>query len=240
MVYRACFQALRRMPPLREKASKRSIVEAAQALAASGLSPGRSGNISVRVKGGMLITASGIPPAEMTTDDVVFVSASGESGGVDNKAPSTEWRFHLAAYATRASAGSVVHCHSRFATALACLHKAIPAFHYMVAKAGGEDIPLVPYAPYGTQALADAVAAALGMRKACLLANHGQVATGETLDDAVELAHEVETLASQYCTALMIAEPVLLSREEMTSVVEKFMWYGKSATATVTLSKKKR
>ena len=147
------------MPP-RKGAMKQAIVAAAHKMQSLGLSPGRSGNISARWKGGMLITASGIPPADFDAEtDVVFVDGAGKwpAGG---KAPSSEWRFHLAVYEARPDAGAVVHCHSRFATALACAHLPIPSFHYMVAKGGGSDIPVAPYATYGTPELAAHVAAA--------------------------------------------------------------------------------
>jgi len=217
------------MPPRGDAALREAIVAAAHSLQALGLSPGRSGNISVRFKDGMLITASGIMPGEMDpAQDVVFVDGAG-TWAADAKAPSSEWRFHKAIYEARPGIGAVVHCHSRFATALACAHLPIPAFHYMVAKAGGADIPLTPYATYGSPELAAYVAAALSARKACLLANHGQIAVGETLADALELAEEVEVLAAQYVTARTIAEPALLPADEMARVVEKFKTYGKAA-----------
>ena len=209
------------MPP-RKGAMKQAIVAAAHKMQSLGLSPGRSGNISVRWKqgagpacDGMLITASGILPADFDAEtDIVFVDGAGKwaAGG---KAPSSEWRFHLAVYEARPDAGAVVHCHSRFATALACAHLPIPSFHYMVAKGGGADIPLAPYATYGTPELAGHVAAALASRNACLLANHGQIAIGAALEDALELAEEVEVLAAQYVTARLLGEPVLLPADEM-------------------------
>ena len=208
---------------------KQAIVAAAHKMQSLGLSPGRSGNISVRRKDGMLITASGILPADFDAEaDIVFVDGAGKwaDGG---KAPSSEWRFHLAVYAARPDAGAVVHCHSRFATALACAHLPIPSFHYMVAKGGGADIPLAPYATYGTPELAGDVATALASRNACLLANHGQIAIGASLEDAVELAEEVEVLAAQYVTVRLLGEPVLLPADEMAHVAEKFKTYGKAA-----------
>jgi L-fuculose-phosphate aldolase len=196
---------------------------------ALGLSPGRSGNISVRRKDGMLITASGVRPEEMDWNtDVIFVDRKGAWAPLA-KAPSSEWPFHRAIYQARPDAGSVVHSHSRFATALACAHLPIPAFHYMVAKAGAAEIPLAPYATYGTPELAAHAAAALKSCNACLLANHGQIAIGPLLDDALELAEEVEALAAQYIAARAIGGPVLLPAGEMARVVEKFKTYGKAA-----------
>ncbi len=216
------------MPPLRESGAQAAVVAAARKMHSLGLSPGRSGNVSVRWKDGMLITASGIRPEDMDADaDAVFVDAVGKCA--HGKAPSSEWRFHKAVYEARPGINAVVHCHSRFATALACAHLPIPAFHYMAAKAGGADIPLAPYATYGTPELAKHVAAALASRNACLLANHGQIAIGATLEDALELAEEVEVLAAQYVTARSLGEPVLLSADEMELVAEKFKTYGKAA-----------
>lgn len=215
------------MPP--ESTARAAIVAAARKMKALGLSPGRSGNISMRWMDGMLITASGIPAEEMDADaDVVFVDGAG-SWAAAGKAPSSEWHFHKAIYKARPGTGAVVHCHSRFATALACANLPIPAFHYMVAKAGGADIPLAPYATFGTPKLAAYAVAALKSRDACLLANHGQIAVGAALGDALELAEEVEVLAAQYVAARSIAEPVLLPAKEMKRVVEKFKSYGKAA-----------
>ena len=213
----------------RKGTAQKAIVAAAHKMQSLGLSPGRSGNISVRWKDGMLITASGILPGDFDAEtDIVFVDGAGKPAA-GAKAPSSEWRFHLAIYEARADAGAVVHCHSRFATALACAHMAIPAFHYMVAKARGADIPLAPYATYGTPELAGYAAAALAERNACLLANHGQIAIGAGLEDAVELAEEIEVLAAQYVTVRMLGEPVLLPAKEMALVVEKFKGYGNAA-----------
>jgi len=205
-----------------------AVVETARRMNASGLSHGRSGNVSLRYAGGMLITPSGVAYEGMTPDDVVFVGGDGAPRG-DARKPSSEWRFHVAAYEARPEAGAVVHCHSLNATALACAHRPIPAFHYMVAVAGGTDIPLAPYATFGTPELAAHVANALSERKACLLANHGQIATGPDLASALELAGEIETLAAQYLEALKLGEVHLLDEQEMARVLEKFETHGKPA-----------
>lgn len=211
-----------------ERGLRAAVVETARRMSASGLSHGRSGNVSTRFSGGMLITPSGMAYDAMTPDDVVFVDGDGTSRAGDGK-PSSEWRFHLAAYETRTDAGAVIHCHSRHATALACAHRTIPAFHYMVAVAGGTDIPLVPYATFGTPELAAHVAKGLAARKACLMANHGQIATGTTLDAALELAGEVEMLAAQYLDVLKLGQVHLLDDAEMAEVLEKFKGYGQNA-----------
>ncbi len=217
------------MQPQREAALKAAIVSAMRKMQSLGLSSGRSGNISVRWQDGMLITASGVLPEDMAPDsDVVFIDASG-SWAREGKAPSSEWFFHKAIYEARADTGAVVHCHSRFATALACTRTAIPAFHYMVAKAGGADIPLAPYATFGTPELAAHAVATLASRNACLLANHGQISIGKTLGDAFELAEEVEALAAQYISARSAGEPVILPPDEIGRVLDKFKTYGKAA-----------
>lgn len=204
-----------------------AVVEAARAMSASGLSPGRSGNVSARVADGMLITPSGLAYETMQPSDIVHVLSNGSVPAGQRK-PSTEWHFHLAAYRARPDMAALVHTHSLNATVLACAGKPIPAFHYMVAVAGGTDIPLVPYATFGTEDLAAYVAAGLAERDACLLAHHGQVALGTSLAAALELAHEVEVLAEQYLKVLLLGPPQLLGDEEMTRVLAKFKSYGRA------------
>lgn len=194
----------------------------------SGLSPGRSGNVSARIEGGMLITPSGKAYNIMEPDDIVAVGSDGTPRPGSLK-PSSEWRFHLKIYEVRPDVRAIVHCHSLNATALACTHRPIPAFHYMVAVAGGKDIPLAPYATFGTPELAANIAAVLTDRKACLLANHGQIATGTSLAAALELAHEIETLAAQYIKVLGLGETHLLDDEEMDRVLARFRSYGQNA-----------
>lgn len=208
-----------------EKELRREIVETALSMSRSGLSPGRSGNVSVRFKSGMLITPTGKHYEEMEPDDIVFVHGDGKVPPRQPE-PSSEWQFHLAAYEARADRGALVHAHSMHATVLACAHKSIPAFHYMVAVAGGRQIPCVPYATFGTEELAHHVAAGLATSDACLLANHGQVALGRTLAEAIELAFEVEVLAEQYYKVLTLGPDNRLDDAEMERVIEKFKTYG--------------
>ena len=214
-------------PPVKpaESAARRAVLETARAMSASGLSPARSGNVSTRFSSGLLITPSGMPYDEIGPADIVFVAASGATQSGCRK-PSSEWHFHAAAYKARPDAHAVVHTHSMHATVLACAHKPIPAFHYMVAVAGGCDIPLVPYATFGTAALAAHVATGLAHRDACLMANHGQIAIGATLPAALELAHEVETLAEQYLKVLSLGPAHILSETDMAAVLQKFKSYG--------------
>jgi len=204
------------------------IVATARTMSASGLSPGRSGNVSARIEGGMLITPSGLAYDVMEADDIVRVAGDG-SVAAGQRAPSTEWHFHLAAYRARPDLHALVHTHSLHATVLACAGRSIPPFHYMVAVAGGSDIPLVPYATFGTPELAAHVAEGLLERKACLMAHHGQVAMGTTLSAALELAQDVEILAEQYFKVLSLGPPHLLPEAEMSVVLEKFKSYGRAA-----------
>ena len=193
-----------------------------------GLNQGSSGNVSVRSREGFLITPSGQNMAALTADDMVEMSLAGEVAGegVDNCKPSSEWRFHRDIYTTFSEAEAIVHAHSPFAVALACLRRDMPAFHYMVAMAGGVDIRCAAYATFGTQSLSDAVLAALQDRRACLMANHGLLAWGRSLPAALALANEVEALCGQYLRACQVGEPVLLSEVDMQEVLEKFKNYG--------------
>jgi len=204
---------------------RQEIIDTALAMSHEGLSPGTSGNVSARWNDGMLITPTGMAYDELIPEDIVFIE--GKSEAVRGaREPSSEWRFHFSAYNARKDANAVVHTHSRFATALACCGKIIPAFHYMVAVAGGNDIPLADYATYGTQELADNVTAALKDRSACLMANHGVIACGSNLRHALGLAREVEVLAAQYVTALQAGGPNILDDDEVARVLERFKTYG--------------
>ena len=196
----------------------------AQQLSELGLNKGTSGNVSVRHEDGFLITPSGMDVTEMQTSSMVMMLMDGTPKS-DGK-PSSEWRFHRDIYQAKPHVGAVVHTHSMFATTLACLQKDIPPFHYMIAIAGGDSIPCAPYALFGTQALSDAAITALKDRKACLLANHGMIAIGKDLKQALAITQEVETLCEQYWRALQIGEPYLLSKQEMAEVFEQFKGYG--------------
>lgn len=203
-----------------------SLVQAVRRLDALGLNRGSTGNVSLRHGGGMLITPTGADAATLTAEDMVFVARDGSIEG--RWQPSSEWQFHSAVYALRADVLAVVHTHSTFATALACLDRPLPPFHYMVAVAGGDSVPCVPYHTFGSQALSDAVACGLADRNACLLAHHGLVACGGSLAKAMKIAIEVEALCQIYLAALAVGEPAALGREEMARVIEKFKTYGKT------------
>lgn len=214
-------------PKAAENEFRVAVVRIAQALDRAGFCPSKSGNVSVRLKDGFLVTPSGLPYAGMGPEDLVQLSLEGEIRSGERK-PSSEWPFHAAIYRARSDAQAIVHTHSPMATALSCTRQGIPAFHYMIALAGGADIPCAPYATFGTRELADNAVAALEGRKATLLANHGVIALGASLDGASAIAAEVENLATQYLALLGAGlAPVILDPEEMGRVGAKFMGYGK-------------
>lgn len=204
------------------------IIDACLAMHREGINQGSAGNISVRTAGGFLITPSGVAYERMRPEDMVQMDLEGQSAG--EQRPSSEWRMHCDIYRTRREAGAVVHAHPTFCTALSCLRKGIPPFHYMVAVAGGSDIRCSGYALFGTQALSDAMLAALEGRRACLLGTHGMICFHDDLDRALNLAIEVETLARQYWHACRIGEPVLLSEAEMAEVIMQFGDYGQQSS----------
>jgi L-fuculose-phosphate aldolase len=202
-----------------------------QRLDAQGLNRGSTGNLSQRASaargGGFWITPTGIPVDELGVDDFVRLADAGTvlEGGWE---PSSEWPFHRAIYLARPDLGAIVHMHSPHATALACLRRPLPPFHYMVAVAGGDDVPCTPYHLFGTEALSQAVGAAFADRQACLMANHGLVAGGATLAQALKVALEVEALCGIYLQALAVGEPELLTREQMAEVDARFRTYGRA------------
>jgi L-fuculose-phosphate aldolase len=241
---------------LDQDALRKEIIATALKMNALGINQGKSGNVSARVvfrslpgKGvggeqgqagrntkqnhgaaqGFLITPTGLPYDKTRPADLAFMplDATNEQDFSGPRRPSSEWRFHRDIYAARPEAAAIVHTHGVYATTLACLGRGIPAFHYMVAVAGGIDIRCAPYATFGTQELSEHALAALRGRNACLLAHHGLIATGPTLERALALAVEVETLAQMYWQALQIGEPATLLDAEMGRVLEKFKTYGR-------------
>ena len=208
-----------------EAEARAALVDAMRALDARGLNRGTSGNVSIRFGNGMLVTPSGFTPDRLTPDLMVPVSAMGEVREGSAR-PSSEWQMHMGLLRRRPDVGAVVHCHARHATILACAHRAIPPLHYMVAVSGGSSVPVAPYATFGTEALADAVADTLEGRNACLMANHGLIALGRTLSQAMAIAEEIEEQAAVYCGTLAIGGPQLLDEAEMTRIVDAFSRYG--------------
>lgn len=209
---------------VKDKADRQAIIDACLQMNVSGLNQGTSGNISVRSGDGILITPTALPYDRMTPQDIVRMGFDGNTDGA--RAPSSEWRFHLDIMRAKPDKGAVVHAHPHACTVLAILGKPIPPLHYMVAAAGGHDIAVAPYATYGTAELSAHALAALTDRHACLLAHHGMIATGATLQKAMWLAVEVETLAKQYLACLPFGEPPLLSVEEIARVRARFEGYG--------------
>ena len=209
---------------------KLKVIKYSKKLNITNLSALRSGNISVRAreKGveGFYITPSGMKYNSLKTKDIVFVSLKGDFDKKKNK-PSSEWRFHQDIYVNKKEAKAIVHAHSTCATAVSSHQKNIPAFHYMVAVAGGEDLKCTKYATFGTKQLSKNIINALKNRTACLIANHGQVAFGDNLEKAFELAQEIENICHQYINALRIGIPKILSKKEMKIVLGKFKNYKK-------------
>ena len=211
---------------------RNQIIDYSLKLNSTNLSPLRSGNISLRAEQdniqGYLITPSGKKYETLKPEDIVFMGLNEEA--VDNDSvnkPSSEWRFHRDIYVNKKDAQAIVHAHSPHATAVSSHGKSIPPFHYMIALAGGEDIKCAEYATFGTKELSQNVIKALENRSACLMSNHGQVAFGKNLDQAFELAQEIENICHQYTIALKLGEPMILSLEEMKKVLEKAKDYKK-------------
>ena len=210
--------------------SREEIIKFAQKLNSTNLSPLRSGNISLKAQNnneeGFLITPSGKKYDSLKADDIVFVSLK---GNYDEKGlqPSSEWRFHKDIYLKKPDAKAIVHAHSPHATAVSAHGKDIPAFHYMVALAGGDNIKCAKYATFGTQELSNNIIDALKNRKACLMSNHGQVAFGDNLESAFELAEELENICHQYINTIKLGDPKILSSSEMDVILEKVKNYKK-------------
>ena len=210
---------------------RNQIIEYSIKLNSTNLSPLRSGNISLRAreddKEGYLITPSGKKYETLKAEDIVFMGLNEEPRDISNQNPSSEWRFHRDIYLNKKEAQAIVHAHSPHATAVSSHGKTIPPFHYMIALAGGEDIKCADYATFGTEELSNNVIKALEKRSACLMSNHGQVAFGKNLDQAFELAQEIENICHQYTIALKLGKPKILSFEEMKKVLEKAKNYKK-------------
>ncbi len=210
---------------MKEEELRAELVRMTKRLDSMGLSHGSSGNLSARFEDGFLITPSGFGAEGLTDDDIVYVHLSGKSSG--RWQPSSEWLFHRDIYAERPEFNAIIHTHSNAATALACLRRDIPPFHYMMALLGGDSLRCADYATFGTQALSDNALRAMKDRKACLLANHGMIAAGKDLAEAFKNTVEVENLSELYMRALSVGEPVLLSQDEFADALKRFATYGK-------------
>ena len=214
---------------------KLEVIKYAQKLNNTNLSPLRSGNVSIRAINngieGFFITPSGIKYELLKEEEIVFLELNKEydflkifNSGLN---PSSEWRFHQDIYLKKKDAKAIVHAHSPHATAVSAHGKNIPAFHYMIALAGGDDIKCAEYATFGTKELSQNIIHALDKRKACLMSNHGQVAFGQNLKQAFELAEEVENICHQYINTIKLGEPKILSFSEMQKILEKIKNYKK-------------
>jgi len=204
--------------------SRAALLDLARRCDQRGLNHGSTGNLSVRTRAGFLITPSAVPPDRLTESAMVELAPDGSAreGGT----PSSEWRLHAAIYGAHPEAGAIVHTHSTFATTLACLRQDLPAVHYMLAITGGDRVRCSRYAPFGTTDLSAAALEALGTSRACLLANHGLVAVGLNLEQALRIAVEVEVVAEYWLRARAVGEPVVLSATEMADAIQRFTSYG--------------
>lgn len=207
---------------------KQALAEASRQVAEAGLVPGKSGNVSVRTKEGLLVTPSGLALGNLAPDDIVELEPDADRPR-RGRVRTSEWRLHRDIYLARSDVNAVVHTHSRFATVFSCLRRELTAVHYMIALAGTPVVRCAEYATYGTEALSKNALAALGNARACLLANHGLVAAGKSLDEAVRIAAELEHLASLEWHARAIGTPVVLDAAEVARVAEKFETYGKES-----------
>jgi L-fuculose-phosphate aldolase len=215
---------------------KKEVIKYAQKLNSTNLSPLRSGNVSIRVTNnnveGFLLTPSGKRYENLVPEDIVFLALKEEYDNLKlfntSLNPSSEWRFHQDIYLKKKEAKAIVHAHSSHATAVSAHGKSVPAFHYMIALAGGDDIKCAEYATFGTTELSKNIIKALENRKACLMSNHGQVAFGVNLKQAFELAEEVENICHQYIIALKIGNPKILSSVEMNKILDKIKHYKKA------------
>ena len=214
---------------MQQSEAREALIHVMQRMHASGLNRGTSGNASIRVEGGMVVTPSGIAPDALTPAGMVFVAGDG-TPDLQGLRPSTEFRMHHHILAGRPDAHAVVHCHSRHATILACCGRPIEPIHYMVLVSGGTSVRVAPYQTFGTQALADAVVATMAGSRACLMANHGQVAVGETWQQALAVAEEVEEQAAVTYGAALMGGAVRLGEAQLRDAEQAFSGYGQRAS----------
>ena len=210
-------------------ATREAVLDTARRSVALGLTHGTSGNVSARAGTGFAITPTGMPYDRLEAADIVVVDLEGRPSAGERRTPSSEWPMHAAVYRARPDVGAIVHGHSPSATAVACLGRDLPAFHYMIAVAGGDSVRCAPYAGFGTPELAGLAVRALTDRWACLLAQHGLLAAGRSLEHALSVAEEVEFLASVYLMLLPLGDPAVLGAAEMAEVIARFEGYGQQS-----------
>jgi L-fuculose-phosphate aldolase len=210
---------------MNEQKLQTALLHTSRRMVELGLNRGTAGNASVRCGEHIIITPSALPVAEMSEQDMVLISLDGKvlHGGK----PSSEWRFHCDILNSRPEIGAVLHMHSTYATTIACLGKNVPAVHYHITIAGGDNIRCTPYTIFGEQNLSDLALETLQGRKACLLGNHGMIALGNNLNDALSVAQEVEFLCEIYWRTLQAGEPHILTTQQMHEVKAKFVEYKK-------------
>lgn len=202
------------------------VVACLVALDRHGLNVGTAGNVSARCGNGVLVSPSGLPVEHIGADDIVLLDLDGRIV-TGHRAPTSEWRLHIEVLRARPEVGAIVHAHSPECTAVAVHGRALPAVHYVIARAGGTVVPCAPYATYGTPELAAHVVATLGEAyHACLLANHGMIALGSSLTAALGLARDLEWAAGVYRRAQAYGDPTILSDANMERVAEQFRRYG--------------
>ena len=208
--------------------ARENLLNITNKLLTAGLNHGATGNCSCRDSGGFLITPTGVDSSKLTTDMMVRMNLSDNLSQPESKyQPSSEWQFHQAILEKYPEINAVVHTHSVFASSLSVLGQEIPAFHYMIAVAGGNSVRCAPYAMFGTNELSDNILEAIKDRKACLLSNHGLVAIGKDLNEAFNIAEEVEHLCRLFIEAKKIGDPLLLSDKQMTEVLNRFNSYSR-------------
>lgn len=207
-----------------EARARAQVAETYRALGALGMNTGSTGNVSVRFPPGMIVTASGAPTDATGVDATVAVTLDGRPR--DDRPPSSEWAMHAGIYEACPEAGCIIHTHADACTALACLDEGLPAFHYMIAQFGGDDVRCAPYVTFGTPELADAAVRAIAGRRACLLANHGMIVHGRDAAHALLLSRQLETLCRQYLLACSAGTPRLLTDAEMRAAHARFRTYG--------------
>jgi len=211
----------------KEMSYQEDLFQSSLILNRQGLNHGATGNLSCRSSNAFFITPSGVNFENLDAESMVEVSIDGNViDSESNHKPSSEWLFHRDIYASRDDINAIVHTHSVFSSTLSVLGKGIPSFHYMIAVAGGDSIRCSDYALFGTQELSNNIIIAMEQRKACLISNHGMIAIGRDLNEAINIAIEVEHLAQLYVQAKMIGTPKLLNDIQMLEVINKFKTYG--------------
>ena len=202
---------------------KKEIIDASKYLLQLQFNIGSEGNISYRQKNEIYITPSGIKTSNLKPKDISKVDLNGKV--LNKNKPSSEILLHSWIYKNHKHIRAVVHSHSKWASILSCMRISIPSFHYMVAEFGGNDIKCSKYATFGSEKLSKYVNKVLHKRKGCLIANHGQVTIGDSLEEAVDLSIALEKLSEQFYYLLITKQTKLLSNEEMRKIVKLFEDY---------------